>query len=241
MRRRTRREREASVRRRLWWWRVGVVGGAALRLALATAMAATAAGPTICLACAATCTFPRGRSVASAKLIDCGERTRQDFLNLHQILGGVVGVRESRPTIAILTQKGAWCCRRSRWTAEHVASTRRRRFERLLHHRRSQILPIDSCGCSIDEEFDLCPKSGEPTNGITPRTPKAVGGAIDENHELSRARLVPLLDQLPLSNFMTEVESADDFLHTCVGPRDHEIKPITKKVCGTFEQMVKSH
>ena len=50
-----------------------------------------------------------------------------------------------------------------------------------------------------------------------------------------------LIDQLPLSNFMTEVESVDDFLHTRVGPRDHEVKPITMKVCGTFEQMIKSH
>ena len=30
-----------------------------------------------------------------------------------------------------------------------------------------------------------------------------------------------LIDQLPLSNFMTEVESVDGFLHTRVGPRDH--------------------
>ena len=40
---------------------------------------------------------------------------------------------------------------------------------------------------------------------------------------------------------MTEVESVDIFLHIRVGPRDHGIKPITMKVCGTFEQMIKSH
>ena len=40
---------------------------------------------------------------------------------------------------------------------------------------------------------------------------------------------------------MTEVESVDDFLHTRVGPRDHEIKPIAMKVRGTFERMIKSH
>ena len=50
-----------------------------------------------------------------------------------------------------------------------------------------------------------------------------------------------LIDQLPLSNFMTEVESVDDFLHTRVEPLDHEVKPITMKVGGTFEQMIKSH
>ena len=50
-----------------------------------------------------------------------------------------------------------------------------------------------------------------------------------------------LIDQLSLFNFMTEVESVDDFLHTRVGPRDHEVKPITMKVCGIFEQMIKSH
>ena len=37
-----------------------------------------------------------------------------------------------------------------------------------------------------------------------------------------------LIDQLPLSNFMTEVEPVDDFLHTRVGPRDHEVRPITE-------------
>ena len=181
------------VRRLLWWWGVGVVGGTALRLAFAAATTATiAAATTITLASAAIRTFPRRLSVTGTELVDGGERTWQDFLNLHQILGGVVGVRESRPALIILMQKGARHCRSSRRTAEHVAPTRRRRFERLLHHGRSQILPIDSFGRSIGEEFDLCPKGGEPTNGITPRTPKAVGDTIDENHELSRAWLVPL-------------------------------------------------
>ena len=50
----------------------------------------------------------------------------------------------------------------------------------------------------------------------------------------------PLTDQLPLSNFMTEVEPVDGFLHTRVGPRDHEVKSITMKVCGTFEKVLKS-
>jgi hypothetical protein len=50
-----------------------------------------------------------------------------------------------------------------------------------------------------------------------------------------------LIDQLPLSNFMTEAESVDGFLHTRVGSRNHEVKPITMKVCGTLEHMTNSH
>ena len=50
-----------------------------------------------------------------------------------------------------------------------------------------------------------------------------------------------LIDQLPLSNFMTEVESVDDFSHTRVGPCDHEAAPITMNVCGVFEQIIRSH
>ena len=50
-----------------------------------------------------------------------------------------------------------------------------------------------------------------------------------------------LIDQLPPSNFMTEVEPVDGVLHTRVGTRDHEATPISMKVCGSFEQLLKSH
>ena len=49
------------------------------------------------------------------------------------------------------------------------------------------------------------------------------------------------VDQLPLSNFMTVLEPVDDFLRTRVGLHDHEAKPITMKVCGTFQEAIKSH
>ena len=50
-----------------------------------------------------------------------------------------------------------------------------------------------------------------------------------------------LIDQLPLSNFMTKVEPVDNLLHTRVGSRNHEVKSIAMKVRGTFEQMTKSY
>ena len=40
---------------------------------------------------------------------------------------------------------------------------------------------------------------------------------------------------------MTEVESVDDVLTTRFGSGDHDVKSITMKVCGTFEQMLKSY
>ena len=54
-------------------------------------------------------------------------------------------------------------------------------------------------------------------------------------------RRVRVRVRAPLSNFMTEAESADGFSHTRVGSRNHEVKPITMKVCGTLEQMTNSH
>ena len=63
-----------------------------------------------------------------------------------------------------------------------------------------------------------------------------------ENTSTERSGVVNVpIDQLPLSNRMTEVEPVDDFLHTQFGPRDHEVKPIAMKLCGTFEEMAKSH
>ena len=49
------------------------------------------------------------------------------------------------------------------------------------------------------------------------------------------------VDQLPLSNFMTALDPVDDFLRTRVGLHDHEAKPMTMKVCGTFQEAIKSH
>ena len=94
------------------------------------------------------------------------------------------------------------------------------------------------------------PSSGAPTLMEPPSSLSSEALHILQSLETSGFEGTPaeesdainsLIDQLPLSNFMTEVESVDDFLHTRVGPRDHEIKPITMKVCGTFEQMIKSH
>ena len=50
-----------------------------------------------------------------------------------------------------------------------------------------------------------------------------------------------LIDQLPLSNFMTEVESVDGILTTRFKSHDHDVKSITMKVCGTFKQMLNSN
>ena len=50
-----------------------------------------------------------------------------------------------------------------------------------------------------------------------------------------------LIDQRPLSNFVTEVEPVDDFLTTRFGSQGHYSQPIAMKVGGTFEQMLKSH
>ena len=40
---------------------------------------------------------------------------------------------------------------------------------------------------------------------------------------------------------MAVLEPADGFLHTRVGLHDHEAKPMTMKVCGTFQEAIKSH
>ena len=50
-----------------------------------------------------------------------------------------------------------------------------------------------------------------------------------------------LIDQLPLSNFMTEVEPVDGVLHTRLATRYHETDAVKMKVCGTFQQILKSH
>jgi len=50
-----------------------------------------------------------------------------------------------------------------------------------------------------------------------------------------------LIDQLPLSNFTTEVESVDDVLTIRFKSGDHDVKSIKMKVCGTFDQILKAH
>jgi hypothetical protein len=49
------------------------------------------------------------------------------------------------------------------------------------------------------------------------------------------------VDQFPISTLMTVLEPVDGFLRTRVGPRDHNAKPITVNVCGTFQEAIKSH
>ena len=50
-----------------------------------------------------------------------------------------------------------------------------------------------------------------------------------------------LIDQLPLSNFMTEVEYVGDVLTTLFKSHDRDVKSITMNVCRTFEQMLNPH
>ena len=52
--------------------------------------------------------------------------------------------------------------------------------------------------------------------------------------------LTQSIDQLP-HNFMTTSESVDSCLRTRIGLHDHEAKPMTMKVCGTFQEAIKSH
>ena len=98
---------------------------------------------------------------------------------------------------------------------------------------------------NTDDQSPGAPPSSEPSSSLSSEalhilqaleTSGFEGNPTEESDAINS-----LIDQLPLSNFMTEVVSVDDVLHTRVGSRDCETKSITMNVCGKLEQMLKSH
>ena len=102
----------------------------------------------------------------------------------------------------------------------------------------------DGCTRSTCAEAALSPSSTEQY-AHRKAHPLTLNGSLDKADTSAlifteSCAIQQSIDQLP-HNFMTTSEPVDNCLRTRIGLHDHEAKSMTMKVCGTFQEAIKSH